>query len=85
MGRPVRITLFVIGAALIIFNLFTLDYSDLWSEDSQVSWIGVAAGICSVLIVWINGMSLKVQDEIHKAHNRNRQGAEEDAPQKEDL
>ncbi len=66
MGRTTRIVLLVLGIALIVFNLSTVDYNEPWSSTSQVAWIGVIAGVCAILIVLINQSALRVDSELKK-------------------
>jgi uncharacterized membrane protein len=78
MGRTTRIVLLILGIALIIFNLITVDYNDLWSSKSQIAWIGVIAGVCAILIVLINQSALRVQSEIKKrSKEKDQKGAQD--------
>ncbi len=78
MGKTTRIVLLVLGTALIIFNLITVDYNDLWSSKSQVAWIGVIAGVCSILIVLINQSALRVESELKKRSKEQVRNAAQD-------
>lgn len=70
MGRILQLVLLVSGAFLVLFNLFTVNYKDPWNASSQVSWIGVAAGLCAILIVLLNRLSLSVENRIQEARKK---------------
>jgi len=73
MGKTTQIILLLIGTALILFNLFTVDYQAPWSSSSQISWIGVVAGICAVVIVLLNRASQKVDKKLRSARRKTGQ------------
>lgn len=40
-----------IALALIVFNLFQIDYSNPFESNSTIAIIGVVAGVCAILLL----------------------------------
>ena len=51
--------LFFIAIALIIVNVFLLDFNKPFEGDSMIALIGIVASFCAVLILLIFRMSKK--------------------------
>lgn len=56
--------LIILAIALIIVNIYLLDFSNPLEGDSMVALIGVAASFCAVLILLIFRMSKKIEDKL---------------------
>lgn len=55
--------LIVLALALIIFNITLLDFDSLFSGDSLVGLIGIAASFCAVFILLIFRMSKMIEEK----------------------
>ncbi len=55
--------LVVLALSLIIFNITLLDYKNVFSGDSMVALIGIAASLCAVFILLIFRMSKLVEEK----------------------
>ncbi len=55
--------LVVIALALIIFNIFLLDFDHLFEGDSMVALIGIAASFCAIFILLIFRMSKMIEEK----------------------
>lgn len=51
--------------ALIIFNIYMLDFKNPFHGDSAVALIGIAASFCAVLILLIFKMSKKIEEKMN--------------------
>ena len=59
--------IYVLGAiavALVVFNLFQIDYADAFTGDSLVAVIGVVAGVCAILLLVILLLAKKIQQRM---------------------
>jgi uncharacterized protein YoxC len=56
--------LLFIAIALIIVNIFLLDFNKPFEGNSMIALIGVAASFCAVLILMIFRMSKKIEDKL---------------------
>ena len=56
--------LIFLAAALIVVNVFLLDFNKLVEGDSMVALIGIAASFCAVLILLIFRMSKKIEEKL---------------------
>lgn len=56
--------LLVIAIALIIVNIFLLDFNKPMEGNSSVALIGVVASFCAVLILLIFRMSKKIEEKL---------------------
>ncbi|MEO8253653.1 MAG: hypothetical protein ABI554_04635 [Flavobacterium sp.] len=54
-----------IAAALVIFNITQLDFSNLFKNDNAVAFIGIAASSCAILILVIFRMSKKIEEKMN--------------------
>lgn len=54
-----------LAAALVIFNITQLDFSNLFKEENAVAFIGIAASCCAILILVIFRMSKKIEDKMN--------------------
>ena len=57
-------TLLFIAIALIIVNVFLLDFNKPMEGNSSVALIGIAASFCAVLILLIFRMSKKIEEKL---------------------
>ncbi|RZK10735.1 MAG: hypothetical protein EOO46_09570 [Flavobacterium sp.] len=55
--------LIVLALALIIFNITLLDFDSLFTGDSLVGLIGIAASFCAVFILLIFRMSKMIEEK----------------------
>ncbi|SCY77150.1 hypothetical protein [Flavobacterium caeni] len=55
--------LVVIALALIIFNIFLLDFDHLFEGDSMIALIGIAASFCAIFILLIFRMSKMIEEK----------------------
>ena len=65
-----KITSYVLlGISLILlgFNLYTLDYPDIWGKDSRGALFGVLANVCVMLVVFINLTSQKIKKKVDQS------------------
>jgi hypothetical protein len=56
--------LLFIAIALIIVNVFLLDFNKPFEGDSMIALIGIVASFCAVLILLIFRMSKKIEEKI---------------------
>lgn len=56
--------LLFIAVALILVNIYLLDFNNPFEGDSMVALIGIAASFCAVLILFIFRMSKKIEDKL---------------------
>jgi hypothetical protein len=56
--------LLFIAVALILVNIYLLDFNNPFEGDSMVALIGIAASFCAVLILLIFRMSKKIEDKL---------------------
>ena len=56
--------LFFIAIALIIVNVFLLDFNKPFEGDSIIALIGIVASFCAVLILLIFRMSKKIEEKL---------------------
>lgn len=56
--------LIFLAIALILVNIYLLDFNNPFEGDSVVALIGIAASFCAVLILLIFRMSKKIEDKL---------------------
>nr|WP_294773762.1 hypothetical protein [uncultured Flavobacterium sp.] len=56
--------LIFLAVALILVNIYLLDFNNPFEGDSMVALIGIAASFCAVLILLIFRMSKKIEDKL---------------------
>ncbi|MFZ4679117.1 MAG: hypothetical protein ACOYLP_03015 [Flavobacterium sp.] len=56
--------LLIIAIALIIVNVFLLDFNKPFEGDSMIALIGIVASFCAVLILLIFRMSKKIEEKL---------------------
>ncbi|WP_396140613.1 hypothetical protein [Flavobacterium sp.] len=56
--------LLFIAIALIIVNVFLLDFNKPFEGDSMIALIGIVASFCAVLILLIFRMSKKIEEKV---------------------
>jgi hypothetical protein len=56
--------LFFIAIALIVVNVFLLDFNKPFEGDSMIALIGIVASFCAVLILLIFRMSKKIEEKV---------------------
>lgn len=56
--------LIFLAVALILVNIYLLDFNNPFEGDSVVALIGIAASFCAVLILLIFRMSKKIEDKL---------------------
>ncbi len=56
--------LLFIAIALIIVNVFLLDFNKPFEGDSMIAIIGIVACFCAVLILLIFRMSKKIEEKL---------------------
>lgn len=56
--------LIFLAIALIIVNIYLLDFNNPLKGDSAVALIGIAASFCAVLILLIFRMSKKIEEKL---------------------
>lgn len=56
--------LIFLAVALILVNIYLLDFNNPFEGDSMVALIGIAAAFCAVLILLIFRMSKKIEDKL---------------------
>ena len=57
--------LLFIAIALIIVNVFLLDFNKPFEGDSMIALIGIVASFCAVLILLIFRMSKKIEEKLN--------------------
>jgi hypothetical protein len=55
--------LLFIAIALIVVNIFLLDFNKPFEGNSMIALIGIVASFCAVLILLIFRMSKKIQEK----------------------
>jgi len=55
--------LIILALALIVFNITLLDFDSLFTGDSLVGLIGIAASFCAVFILLIFRMSKMIEEK----------------------
>lgn len=55
--------LIVLAFGLIVFNITQLDFSDISSEKSVISLIGIVASLCAVFILLIFRISKAIDEK----------------------
>ena len=56
--------LIFLAIALILVNIYLIDFNNPLEGDSAVALIGIAASFCAVLILLIFRMSKKIEDKL---------------------
>jgi hypothetical protein len=56
--------LIVLAIALIILNIFLLDFNKPFEGNSMIALIGIVASFCAVLIILIFRMSKKIEEKL---------------------
>jgi hypothetical protein len=56
--------LLFIAIALIIVNIFLLDFNKPFEGESMIALIGIVASFCAVLILLIFRMSKKIEEKV---------------------
>jgi Mg2+ and Co2+ transporter CorA len=56
--------LIFLAVAMILVNIYLLDFNNPFEGDSMVALIGIAASFCAVLILLIFRMSKKIEDKL---------------------
>jgi hypothetical protein len=56
--------LLFIAIALIIVNVFLLDFNKPFEGDSMIALIGIVASFCAVFILLIFRMSKKIEEKL---------------------
>lgn len=56
--------LLLIAIALIIVNVFLIDFNKPFEGNSSIALIGIAASFCAVLILLIFKMSKKIEERL---------------------
>lgn len=59
-------SLLVLGFGLMIFNLFQMNFDDVFSEDSRNALIGVLASMCVVVTMLILMSSRAIQKKVEE-------------------
>lgn len=58
--------LLVLAVALIIFNITQLNFNNLFTGDSLIALIGIAASFCAIIILVIFRMSKSIEDKLNQ-------------------
>ena len=56
--------LIFVAIALIIVNVFLLDFKKPFEGNSLISLIGIVASICAILVLLIFRMSKKIEEKL---------------------
>ncbi|MFN4197755.1 MAG: hypothetical protein ACK4FS_01880 [Flavobacterium sp.] len=56
--------LIFLALGLIVFNIFHLDFSNLFASDSLIALIGIVASLCAIFILLIFRMSKSIEDKL---------------------
>ena len=67
MNKITSYVLLGIAVVLLGFNLFTIDYSDVFGEETRGSLFGAIANLCVILVVFINITSLKIKEKVKES------------------
>lgn len=55
-----------IALALIVFNIFQVDFSNPFEGQSTIALIGIVAGLCAILLLVLLMLSKKMVDKTHE-------------------
>ncbi|MFD2908288.1 hypothetical protein ACFSX9_06025 [Flavobacterium ardleyense] len=55
-----------IALALIVFNIFQVDFSNPLQGQSSIALIGIVAGFCAILLLILLMLSKKIVDKTHQ-------------------
>ena len=55
-----------IAVALIVFNIFQVDFSNPFEGQSTIALIGIVAGFCAILLLVLLQLSKKMVDKTHE-------------------
>ena len=69
MNKITSYVLLGISVILLGFNLYTLDYQDIWGKDSRGALIGAIANVCVMLVVFINLASQNIKEKVDQSKN----------------
>lgn len=58
--------LLVLAVALIVFNITQLNFNNLFTGDSLIALIGIAASFCAIIILVIFRMSKSIEDKLNQ-------------------
>ena len=64
MNKITSYVLLGIAVVLLGFNLFIIDYSDVFGKETRGSLFGAIANLCVILVVFINLNSQKIKDKV---------------------
>ena len=64
MNKITSYVLLSIAVVLLGFNLFTIDYSDVFGKETRGSLFGAIANLCVILVIFINLTSQKIKEKI---------------------
>jgi hypothetical protein len=56
--------LLILAIALIVFNIFLIDFGKPFEGDSMIALIGIIASFCAVFILLIFRMSKKIEEKL---------------------
>ncbi|WP_073315773.1 hypothetical protein [Aquimarina spongiae] len=56
-------SLITIATGLLIFNIFHLDFNDLFEEESKTALVGIFASACVIILMLILLISKKIQEK----------------------
>jgi len=56
--------LIFLALGLIVFNIFHLDFSNLFNSESLIALIGIVASLCAILILLIFRMSKSIEEKL---------------------
>ena len=64
MNKLVSYALLLIALGLLGLNLYSIDYDNIWANDSRTAIYGVIVSLCVVMIVLINLRSLQIKEKL---------------------
>lgn len=64
--KKIILVLGVLAIALVVFNLFHIDFYDPFQGDSYVALVGVTAGLCAVVLLALLWVAKKIQERINR-------------------
>ena len=64
MNKIVSFIIILIAVGLAAFNVYHIDFDNMWADDSRTAIYGVLVSLIVVLIVLINLQSLKVKERL---------------------
>lgn len=67
MNKITSYVLLSIAVVLLGFNLFTIDYSDVFGKETRGSLFGAIANLCVILVVFINLTSQKIKEKVKES------------------